>query len=147
MIDIEPYEMTRKYNWGSNAGYFIEVYNGWGGHNYFQVGDGSKAAYRYWNTSWSDGGWHYITMVINRVTNKLDLYLDGSLNNGYGNRDIAGFGNITSSVNLNLRGGSDGRVDELRFETTLRDINWINTCYNNQNNPLSFYSIGTEENG
>ncbi|MBE3136324.1 MAG: VCBS repeat-containing protein, partial [Thermoplasmata archaeon] len=41
--------------------------------------------------------------------------------------------------------GSNGRVDELRFETVVRDGSWLRTCYNNQNNPSGFYSLGNEE--
>jgi len=147
IVYVNSFEMTLKYNWGSKAGYFIELCDGYGGHNYFQVGDGSKATYRYWSTSWSDGSWHYITMVINRVTNRLNLYLDGSLNNGMGGGNITGYGSITNSLSLLLYGGANARLDELRFETTVRDINWIKTSYNNQNNPTSFCSIGNEEIG
>ncbi|MBE3120857.1 MAG: DUF2341 domain-containing protein [Thermoplasmata archaeon] len=40
-----------------------------------------------------------------------------------------------------------GVVDEVRLSNIARSNGWITTEYNNQNNPLSFYSIGNEESG
>jgi len=36
-------------------------------------------------------------------------------------------------------------LDEFRVSNIARDSCWITTCYNNQNNPQSFYSLGAEE--
>ena len=38
-----------------------------------------------------------------------------------------------------------GFIDEVRFSDSSRSSGWILTCYNNQNNPGSFYTIGQEE--
>ncbi|MBE3136010.1 MAG: DUF2341 domain-containing protein, partial [Thermoplasmata archaeon] len=40
-----------------------------------------------------------------------------------------------------------GLIDEVRLSNIARSSGWITTEYNNQNNPLSFYSIGNEESG
>ena len=119
--------------------------NGAGGYNYFQVSDGTKNTYRYWDTSWSDGNWHYLTMVINRNTNTLDVYLDGILHNGPSAGNLASLGSITTTSNFNFYGGTNGRHDEFTISTTVRNTSWIKTCYNNQNNPASFYSLGSQE--
>jgi hypothetical protein len=37
-----------------------------------------------------------------------------------------------------------GLIDEVRVSNIYRDPNWITTEYNNQNNPSSFYTVGTE---
>jgi predicted double-glycine peptidase len=132
--------------WGSGAGFYIKMYNGSSGYNYFQVSDGVKNTYHYWNTSsWSDGNWHYLTAVINRNTNKLDVYLDGTLHNGGGTGNIAGFGSITTTSSLRLYGGTNGRHDEFTISMTVRNASWIKTSYNNQNNPASFYQIYSEQ--
>jgi hypothetical protein len=131
--------------WGSNAGFILWMYNGWGGYNYFKVSDGIKTSYRYWNASFSDGNWHYLTAVINRDTNQLDLYLDGVSHNGYASGNLVGMGNIATTTSCLLYGGTNGRHDEFTISTTIRNESWIKTSYNNQNNPSSFYSLGSEE--
>ena len=40
----------------------------------------------------------------------------------------------------------DGMVDEVRISNTVRSSNWIQTSYNNQNNPHGFHNIGDQEN-
>jgi hypothetical protein len=112
---------------------------------FFRVYDGTHLAYRYWDTQWRDGNWHLLTIVINRNTNKIDLYLDGNLDNGIGTGDLTQVESITNTANLFLRCGNDGKIDELRIETTARDNNWIKTSYNNQQNPSNFHIIGNEE--
>ncbi|MEA3488318.1 MAG: hypothetical protein U9R10_03585, partial [Euryarchaeota archaeon] len=36
-------------------------------------------------------------------------------------------------------------IDEVRISDTARNADWIQTSYNNQNNPSSFYDVGAEE--
>jgi hypothetical protein len=38
-----------------------------------------------------------------------------------------------------------GTIDEVRFSNIARTSGWVITCYNNQNNPASFITIGSEE--
>ena len=38
-----------------------------------------------------------------------------------------------------------GYIDEVRVSNTARNSSWISTEYNNQHDPSSFYSVGTEE--
>lgn len=145
---IDSYRVFSKALSYTQAGIWLYMYDGWGGKNYFRVSDGVKAAYRYWDASWFDGNWHYITAVINRNTNKIDVYLDGTLHNGKASgNDLTGMGSITTSANFLLYGGTNGLHDEFSISTTVRDASWIKTCYNNQNNPSSFYVIGNEESG
>ena len=40
----------------------------------------------------------------------------------------------------------DGKLDETRIMSTVLSANWISTEYNNQNDPSTFYVIGSEEN-
>ena len=131
--------------WKSNNGYYIKLFDGWGGKQYFRVEDGTHTAYRYWTTNWADNNWHLITMVINRNTQLIDLYLDGTLNNGGGPSSITSFTSINPLSSLQLYGSSTGTQDEFTISKTVRNNSWIKTSYNNQNNPSSFYSIGSQE--
>lgn len=45
----------------------------------------------------------------------------------------------------NYPGYFDGIIDEIRISDTARSAEWIKTCYNNQNSPAGFYSVGSEE--
>ena len=142
---VSPYhQMMQKWS-NANAGFILYLYNGWGGTNYFKVGDGTHTTYRYWSTPWSDGNWHYITIVINRNTNLIDLYVDGNLCNGGGSGSIAGFGSITTSADFLLYGGTVGRHDDFTISKTIRSSSWIKTSYNNQNIPSSFYTLGNQQ--
>ncbi len=134
--------------WSSNKGFFLNLYNGWGGTNYFKVGNGVSTTYRYWNKVWSDGSWHHIAIVLNRNTNTLNLYCDGILANGKGpggSGSTAIFPNIINSENFLLYGGLNGRYDEFTISKTVQSSSWIKTSYNNQNNPTSFYSLSTQK--
>jgi predicted double-glycine peptidase len=137
---INNMNILQKY--GSNAGFYLKMYNnGAGGYNYFYLSDGTRNTYRYWDASGTDGNWHYLTIVINRNTNKLDVYLDGVLHNGPSGGNLANLGSITTTSNLNFRGGTNGRYDEFTISTTVRNASWIKTCYNNQNDPSRFLSL------
>jgi hypothetical protein len=39
----------------------------------------------------------------------------------------------------------DGTIDEARISNVARSAAWISTCYNNQYNPSSFCTVGSEE--
>jgi uncharacterized repeat protein (TIGR02543 family) len=121
--------------------------NRYNNNNFFRTGDGTQTRTRYWTTDWRNSAWHLLNIVINRNTNKMDVYLDGALNsnNGMTTGNITGLGSISNTAPLYLLGGSNGRIDELRVETTVCDINWIKTCYNNQLNPSGFYQLSNEE--
>ena len=47
---------------------------------------------------------------------------------------------------LVITGGDylDGKIDEVRISDTARDACWIETEYNNQDAPTTFYSISAE---
>jgi hypothetical protein len=133
-----------KGSYSAKLGFLLEMHNDVSyGFSYFWVGDGVDTASRYWDSSWSDGNWHYITIVINRDSNQIDLYLDGALHNGGGQGDLTSIGNITTLSDFSLRGGTNGRHDEFTISKTVRNASWIKTCYNNQNDPARFLNLDT----
>lgn len=96
------------------------------------------------------GCWFYLTATYKNGS--AGLYYNGtkigcasgwaSIPNNYphlglGN-DYLGNEGITYPMN-------DVRLDEVRLSTIARNRSWISTCYNNQNDPTGFYSIGSEE--
>ena len=50
-------------------------------------------------------------------------------------------GNCTYSADRSF----DGIIDEVRVSNVALSAGWIATCYNNQQDPSSFYAVGTEE--
>jgi len=101
----------------------------------------------------NDGLWHYIVGV--KDGNNLRLYIDGT-------EDAISPANITGMASLNTdypvvigkiynSAGAeyyqffDGIMDEVRISSTARSADWIETEYNNQSDPATFYEIGIQE--
>ncbi len=95
------------------------------------------------------GQWTYLTVVYNGITTSYTGYIDAS--SVYNNPSISG--NIRP-VDMDLFIGKRdeaanrvfyGSMDELRISNTTRSTGYITTCYNNYNDPDSFYSISPQE--
>jgi len=94
--------------------------------------------------------WYQITYVV--TTTGYKIYINGS---------EAGSGSYPESAPLlfdtvhNIFIGQvgygeewfNGEIDEVRVSDNVRSANWIQTEYNNQNDPAMFYSLGIEEIG
>ena len=110
-------------------------------------------------TGISTGQWHHLTAVYDESQtakiDKIKLYVGGvyvaqsvtevgTWTQMTG--DIAsvaiGAGDIDSGTPKNL---FNGLIDETRISNVARSAAWINTTYNNQNSPGTFYSVGSEE--
>lgn len=105
----------------------------------------------------NDNSWHFVTAVYNG-SNKL-LYIDGNLSltetNPHSGDELGrnttrfafiGEGSEASSFNGNRNNiYYQGQYDEIRFSEVALTSDWIKTEYDNQNNPSTFYSIGSEE--
>jgi len=90
--------------------------------------------------------WIYVVGVVDRTLNSIRLFQDGQIV-GSGT-SIAGIGNLTNNKPLLAPYSTydlDGFLDEIRIATTAHSADWIATEYNNQYNPLSFLTIGSEE--
>jgi archaellum component FlaG (FlaF/FlaG flagellin family) len=91
----------------------------------------------------NDGNWHHIAALRDGST--LRIYVDGS--------QVASTPSVTTAAiqpaaNLSIAsksGSADffgGKIDELRVSGTARSGEWIDTCFNNQNDTASFLSFG-----
>lgn len=98
----------------------------------------------------ASGGWHHFAVTINNSTNTATLYYDGvadATNTGVTLRpsnmatDNANFFGKSQYTGDN---GFFGKFDEFRLSNSVRSASWIQTSYNNQNNPATFYSISAE---
>jgi hypothetical protein len=105
-------------------------------------------------STYADSLWHHAVMV--RDGNSLRLYIDGVEDSnsptditGYGNLDLAlpfYINTLSSDTGGSLSDWSTVKIDEVRVSNIARSANWVETEFNNQNNPTSFYSINTEDN-
>lgn len=76
-----------------------------------------------------------------RDSTTLRFYIDGA---------ASGTGAINSGA-ITATGGSEvgvgafvGQLDEVKVAITARDSSWVATEYNNQNDPSTFYSVGSQ---
>lgn len=104
----------------------------------------------------NDNTWHYVTGVYNG-TDKL-YYIDGNLVLTSGNphgglgigRTVTRYGFIGDGSEASSYNGGrnniyyDGQYDEIRFTTSALSSDWIQTEFNNQNSPASFYTVSTQ---
>ena len=96
-----------------------------------------------------DSNWHHLVITYD-TTNGLKASLDGATSGtSYASAasldaDASSVLNIGYASKLNTTDGFKGRIDEVRISNILRSTNWLSTEYNNQNSPLTFYSVGSE---
>jgi hypothetical protein len=93
---------------------------------------------------------HWWSDVYGSNTSLL-FYLDGinytsSLSNVNYFNDANGYYTIGARYYLgNYSLFWKGCIDEVRISSGVRNASWMKTCYNNENNPASFYSLGSQE--
>lgn len=90
------------------------------------------------------GTWYHVTGVFGQ-DNLVTLYVNGT------QVDQKVFsGELLTDSNALVIGGSagfnmDGIIDEIRYSSTARSVQWITTEYNNQNSPSTFLSVGSQQ--
>jgi hypothetical protein len=108
------------------------------------VGDGSSVNYVISDYEINDNTWTYLVCTYDGST--LKLYINGTQQIDELNTNIA-YNTNTATIGSNLNNSEQwykGLIDELRFLGKNCSAEWIATEYNNQYNPDSFYSVGTE---
>ncbi len=93
--------------------------------------------------TFTTGVWHYLSFVYNATAGSKTIYMDGVqvANQASG---IAPFiGNTTGNISRWPTGSYNwlGGMDQISIAATPRSVGWIQTEYNNQNSPSSFYSL------
>ncbi len=98
--------------------------------------------------------WRYVTGVYDNGA--VEIYIDGILNTNTTQGTTFGTGNTrfgfvgvgseaaTFDGNQGPSNNFNGEIDEFRISNVARSANWIQTEFNNQNAPLTFYSVGAQ---
>ncbi|MFX1248547.1 MAG: DUF2341 domain-containing protein, partial [Promethearchaeota archaeon] len=127
----------------SEAGYEMET-NPTAESIDFMTSDGTTA-YSSGNAGVTFDTWAYMVGVVDRSSNYIYLYQDG---NDQGSSSISSLGSVDNSHSMALSPNPypvDGMIDEVRISKSIRSSAWIETEYNNQYDPSSFYSMGEVE--
>jgi hypothetical protein len=93
--------------------------------------------------------WYYVVGTFNSPS--INLYVNGTLVSSFSKA-----GKILSSANVPLRLGCRGNsgalerfftggLDEVRISNVSRSADWILTSFRNQNDPMHFSTVGSEE--
>jgi hypothetical protein len=92
----------------------------------------------------STGTWYHAVATFNGVTKDRRLYLDGvqvAFDNGADLAAVPEYLRIGDDSNQDYH---DGIIDEVRVSDSVRSPDWIQTSYNNQFAPGTFYAVGPE---
>ncbi|MFX1279204.1 MAG: DUF2341 domain-containing protein [Promethearchaeota archaeon] len=122
-------------NWGE---FYIGLSNPSGSYNEWDT-----------NTPISLGTWQHVVFSYQSSTSIGYLYVNGS---SIGSHNF-GIGTLATNDNPFYIGFNqawtgevfDGEIDEVRISSRPHSSGWINTEYQNQNDPDSFYLIGSEQ--
>ncbi len=98
-------------------------------------------------TSWISGTWYYAVGTFS-TTSGMKLYINGiavATNANTSRGTTASTHLLIANYQVNLTHIFNGILDEARISNTARSVPWIDTEYNNQVAPASFYSVGNEE--
>lgn len=112
-------------------------------------GDGSTIKYATSPTALiTNGVWTHLALVFNGAT-PLKLYQNGAEIGSYQLQDTGPASIVTSTQKLRIGyipgWFTDGVLDELRVSTTAKSATYLALQYANQNDPSTFYSVGTEQ--
>ena len=102
----------------------------------------------YFGVNWTPtiNEWYHIVFATSTAGNN-EIYIDGVA------QVVSEFGwDDNSEINANLiytqaTDTSRGLIDELHYSNTARSDDWIETEFNNQDDPAAFLSVGYEERG
>jgi hypothetical protein len=122
--------------------------------NIFYQGDGGSDVDIVGGTAVNNDAWRLLTFVFDRSGNAI-IYVDGeyetqSAISQWDNKDFQSnnpfrIGGYTASDNTALTLPYNGLLDEVRLAWAVKSANWIKSEYANQNNPSTFFAIGSQE--
>ena len=104
----------------------------------------TDSTYAYSRTTYVKEEWTYFVGVFNGSETK--IYKNGIL----ADSDSL-VGSLSTSSGQSYIGGRptekwwSGEIDEVRISSTVRSAGWVSTEFNNQDDPVSFYSVGKKE--
>lgn len=113
---------------------------------YVKFSDTSTANVEGYNL-WKFNTWHHIVATVDTQAMTMKVYIDGveKLSYSFG----PGKSIISTSNTVSISGPTErwikGSIDEVRISNVVRSPAWIQTSYNNQKYPATFYVEGEEE--
>ncbi|MHA2065819.1 MAG: LamG-like jellyroll fold domain-containing protein, partial [Candidatus Thorarchaeota archaeon] len=124
------------------------------GDHYFYPWAGDGSDYNLVNPPiFANQQWHHLAVTLNYTTKEVKIYVDGSAES-FSIENAPTFWTQIADPGDWLWGGDpdqplryfDGMFDEIRIANVERTDGWLNTEFQNQNNPASFYNnIGSEQ--
>jgi hypothetical protein len=135
---------------GCGAGRRYEIYANSDSKFKFTIDDDStKTEHEFNQSDILDGNWHYAQFIRDAGSDRLKIYVDGSFHSE--KTGVATY-NISNGCDLYIANQHDnsGRqpkvaYDEFRIYNTVHPDAWIQTEFNNQGSPSTFYTVGIEE--
>ena len=137
-------------------------YSGWDGYEWASQGDGDHffypdamlpdTNYNLGPNPFIDQQWHHLAATMDFATKEAIVYVDGSPMTFTYEGVPGSWTTLTSSDDL-LWGGNpdrmtrffDGMMDEIRVSNVARSQEWIQTAFNNQDNPGTFFALSSAE--
>jgi len=101
-------------------------------------------------TSWSNQ-WYHFVLHWDGSTGKINYFINNNLDsNSQTNPSWAGTHKSWTGFSIGTDYGTyndafDGIIEEIKISAGIHSNDWISTEFSNQNDPLSFFSIGSEE--
>ncbi|GLZ30123.1 hypothetical protein Lesp02_23130 [Lentzea sp. NBRC 105346] len=130
-----------------------QLYIGTDGRARFMIYNAAYAVAVSTNSTYADGNWHHLTGTYSNVSQTVTLYVDGvaqtpvtgvtSAESDPGWWRIGSY-HASSSV-AGANGYFPGSIDEVRVASVVRSAGWIQTDFNEQNNPSVFTILGSEQ--
>ncbi|MBN1187651.1 MAG: DUF2341 domain-containing protein, partial [Bacteroidales bacterium] len=113
------------------------------------TGNGGEEGVTITNPTANTSQWIHWGVVLNSKAHTMAIYKNGSL---YGLGHGVDLTPDDLSATDNFFGRSlwdgdeylDGKFDEFRISSVARSASWMQTAYNNQNSPSSFYSVSSQ---
>lgn len=145
IVKTTTHTITRYWSGGATAGgsnreetYFAS--NIWGGI-VIAKGNGNPTG-----GAVSDNVWVFYTMTYDGANTRLYIDTNAVITSTVGSGNLVTTSDFTMFRPGEYNGGYwNGYIDEVRLSNIAHNSSWISTCYNNQNSPSSFCSIGTEK--
>ncbi|MHA2049845.1 MAG: DUF2341 domain-containing protein [Promethearchaeota archaeon] len=150
-----PFVVSKRSSGSSSSqGYSIQMYDDGQGIPFYEISSNGPEYEVDGTNDCLDQGWKYVVLVWDEDNSSgCKVYLDGSDETSSRTGTIGSIDDISNNANFKLNGPSspnseymfDGKLDEVRVSNNVRSTEWIATEYNNQFNPQSFLTIGSEE--
>ncbi|RDE12504.1 MAG: hypothetical protein C4K49_09875, partial [Candidatus Thorarchaeota archaeon] len=123
-----------------------------GGNHFFYPWGGNDSNYNLGPNPFTNGKWHYLVVTYDYSTKSTTIYVDGApmtlttINVPTGWTQLATLDDWMWGGNLPdyPTDGVAGMYDEIRVSDVARSAQWIQTEYNCQSSPSTFYTVGAE---